>query len=296
MKKILTFLLVGLLTFSFVYAQDAAVEENVTVEKSSKIKLPNRLGAFFNYQPAVGAFGEYVKCNVGGGITYELGIPLPMACDLGVVAHGVFNYNPVKSDAVSSVWNMQYYAGAYLNVPFGSSGFAFHPELCYGLVCYYPTIGKDYVGNLNKTYLDQVIMLSAGLRFSNPKFANGNIELELAPTYTLTPEKQSCINFIGGRAGFVVTLNGDKKTPEEKAAIAVAKAEKQAAAAELKAAKEAEKAAAAEAKQKEKEEAAAAAAELKAAKEAEKAAAAEAKQKAKEEAAAAKAAAEESAE
>lgn len=243
MKKIVTVMCAFLALTFIIFAQEAGADAG---KKESVI--PVRIGGYGSFQPAFGSLKDFVKFNAGGGAAVEVGLPYTGMMGIGVSGHAEFNTNPVKVDSLLSVWNMQYYVGGYLSIPFGVTGISFHPEFDYGVVCYFPKKSPDYDGALKSTYVDQLLKVDLGFRYSNPKFA-GKLEFELAPTFSFTPEKKGSGVFIGGRLGILYRIAGPSGISEEALAAAAAskeaknaeeeaaKAEKQAAAAELKAAK-----------------------------------------------------------
>lgn len=202
MKKILAGLCILVAASVMVFAQ----ETEATEKSKFNWDLPVSVGAYGNFQGVVGPLAKYTGSNMGAGVSAEVGIPSVKFADFGVVASAAFNGNPVTSDILNSLWNMQFYGGVYVNIPIASSGFVFHPEVDYGIMCFFPT--PSYSGSeLKGCYVDQLLMANLGFRYSNEAVANGNIEFEIAPNIAITPEKGSAGLFIGGRIGVYYRIN-----------------------------------------------------------------------------------------
>ncbi len=176
---------------------------------SDETGFPQRIGAYFSYAPTVGVLREFVSSSIGGGIAYEFGFKLPLGMEFGPVAHLAVNGNPVRSDKIVSMMNLEFDIGAFFRLPFGKSGFVFQPEFDYGVLVYFPKVNSEYDNSdtIQGAYVDQLLQIGAGFRFSHPNFLNGNMEVELTPTYLFSPEQGETIHFIGFRTGFLYRLD-----------------------------------------------------------------------------------------
>ena len=198
MKKIIFALSVLLLASGTIFAQEAE-------EVKASAGINQRVGIMFNYEPSVGAIADYISCNAGGGISYELGIPFAGEMEFGFSGNAYFDYNPVKDDLLSYVWNTKFFAGAFIRIPIGG-GFAFQPEFDYGITMYFPKANPKYDNQLDSTYTDQLLQLGLGFRYSSQSFAKDKIEIAVAPTYTYSKEQEYSTHYIGFKAGILLKL------------------------------------------------------------------------------------------
>ena len=191
-------------------------EENKT--SSAAFGLTSlRAGIFGSYTPAIGSLSDYVSSGIGGGLSLECDFPLKAGENpsglvkilklFGFSFRASGNINPVKVETLSSMWNAQASLGLYARLPLFVEGLYFQPELDYGVVMNFPSLNPAYPDNeLSAMYIDQLIQLGLGIRYSNEKILNGRLEFEFAPTYTFCAEKSYSVNYIGGRLGVIYSI------------------------------------------------------------------------------------------
>ncbi|MCQ2241107.1 hypothetical protein [Treponema sp.] len=214
MKKILALIITFSISLGLVFAQEAQDVNAADTENNEKyLGFINdmRAGAFFNFEPAAGELSEFVFSSIGGGTSFEAGIPLPLFSQ-NTVIHGLlenfgasfrmtFDGGIMKGTSIDSLFTMRYTLGAYTRIPLPWNMFSIVPEIDYGLVFNFPKasgVGAKYVESV---YVDQILQLGAGVRFSHPEMLNGNLEFEFTPTYSLSPESGSSVHYIGFRLG-----------------------------------------------------------------------------------------------
>lgn len=204
MKKIFAFILTFSISFGFCFTQEAQKVKAAETENNEKylgfIK-DMRVGAFFNFEPAAGDLSEFVKSSIGGGASFEAGIPLPFLENFGLTFRMTFDGGIMKDSSLDSLFSMRYTFGAYTRIPFAGNMFAVVPEINYGLLLNLPKVSGNGSESLKNVYVDQLLQFGAGLRFSHPDMLNGKLEFEFTPTYSLSPELGSLIHYIGFRAG-----------------------------------------------------------------------------------------------
>lgn len=203
MKKILALLLTFSISFGICCAQEA---EDVNTAESENGKYLGFIkdmsaGAFFNFEPAAGELSEFVMSSIGGGVSFEAGIPLPFLENFGVSFRMTFDGGIMNDPIIDSLFSMRYTIGAYTKIPLPGNMFSIVPEIDYGLVFYFPEASGDVAKYLKNVYVDQILQLGAGIRFSHPVILNGNLEFEFTPTYSLSPESGSSVHHIGFRIG-----------------------------------------------------------------------------------------------
>ncbi len=204
MKKKLFFVLILLAAFSasiFAQEEDYDIDPEFSYTPGFEI-VNNRLGFYGEFSPVIGSFQELVTGNYGGGITAEA--ELFKYFGAGVKIGG--NYNPLKTEKLSSVWNLETALSLHVRIPLFAEGIYFQPEFDYGVFIYFPTIAPGYSGKLNPCYVDQMLQIGTALRIGSPKFLGGKVELDLCPLYTFSPEQGEMNSFIGGRAGIYIKM------------------------------------------------------------------------------------------
>lgn len=214
MKKILALVLTFIFSFGLAFGQatqDITDEEPKSNGKYLGFIKDMRAGSFFNFEPAAGDLSEFVFSSIGGGASFEAGIPLPLFSEIPFV-HGLldnfgvsfrmaFDDGIMKDTDIDSIFSMRYTLGAYTRIQLPGNMFSIVPEIDYGLALNFPKAsgeGAKYVGNV---YVDQVLQFGAGIRFAHQKMANGNLEFDFTPTYSLSPEYGSSVYYIGFRFG-----------------------------------------------------------------------------------------------
>lgn len=214
MKKILALILTFSISFGFCFAQEAQDINASESENNGKylgfIK-DMRAGAFLNFEPAAGDLSEFVMSSIGGGASFEAGIPLPLFSHNSLI-HGLlenfgtsfkmtFDGGIMKDTIMNSLFSMRYTLGAYTRIPLTGNMFSIVPEINYGLVLNFPKVSGDNAKYVKNVYVDQVLQFGAGVRFSHSNMLNGNLEFEFTPTYSLSPELGSSVHYIGFRFG-----------------------------------------------------------------------------------------------
>lgn len=195
------------LSFSLVcVAVNAQSGQQESTSSNSKISFL-AIGGFFDFEPAVGDLGDYMSCAIGGGLNFEMGLPIakiPLLNNFGLSFKMAINGALMKDTVIDSLFNMRFILGAFTKIPLGSQSFYFVPEINYGVALYFPKVAPDADSSYVKSvYADQLIQLGLGFRFTNQKMLKGNLELELIPTYTLSPEEGALVHYFGVRAGFM---------------------------------------------------------------------------------------------
>lgn len=167
------------------------------------------VGAHFLNQYAVGDWADYAKANIGGGISAEYTIPLelPANLDLGASVRAEAAHTLLKSDSpLESDNELRFGAGVWLRVPFALAGqaFAFQPEVAY-LYDLHHAEGKDGA-KTDGWYGDSTLSIALALRYTLPPLTN--LEVELAPLYTVALEKEgNSVHNLGFRLGAVWHIN-----------------------------------------------------------------------------------------
>lgn len=203
MKKLAAIFLSFSLVCVAVNAQSGQQENATSKSKISSLAI----GGFFNFEPAVGDLSDYMSSAIGGGLNFEMGLPIakiPLLNNFGLSFKMAVNGALMKDTVIDSLFNMRFILGAYTKIPLGSDSINFVPEINYGVALYFPKVAPDADSSYVKSvYADQVIQLGLGFRFTNQKMLKGNLELELTPTYTLSPEEDALVHYFGVRAGFM---------------------------------------------------------------------------------------------
>ncbi len=198
MKKFLLISFLALAVSGMLYAETS---DNSSGESGLS------LGAFVEYQPAMGPLADYVEASFGGGVVVEYILPFLSndGFSLGISGHVSGNVNPVSSELLSFMWNIKGAAGIFAKIHLGQTAFYLVPEVSYGAVINFPTTNPKYENELAAMYVDQMIQVAAGIRF-NPSFLGGKLEFEAAPVYTLCTEQTEMVHYLGARVGFLIKL------------------------------------------------------------------------------------------
>lgn len=229
MKKILAIILTFTISLGLVFSQEPQSEDEMESEENGKylgfIK-DMRAGAFFNFEPAAGDLSEFISSTMGGGASFEAGIPLPLFSENTVVHSLLNNFGAsfrmafdgglMKDTNVDSIFSMRYTLGAYTRIPLPGNMFSIVPEIDYGIVLNFPKASGDGAKYVETVYADQILQFGAGVRFSHQKMAKGNLEFELTPTYSLSPESGSTLHYIGFRFGALYKFaDKNRNSPDE---------------------------------------------------------------------------------
>lgn len=224
MKKILALILTISISLGFAFAQetlDAKQNETGSQEKYFGFIKDMKVGGFFNFEPAAGDLFEYAYSTMGGGVSLEAGIPLPFFTgvpvvgglmeNFGVSLRGAFDGALMRDTHITSIFTMRYTAGAYTRIPLPGNMFAIVPEINYGLVLNLPKATGENAGYVKDVYVDQIVQLGAGLRFTHPKLLDERLEFEFTPTYSLSPEDGYSVHLIGFRLGVLYKFADSSK-------------------------------------------------------------------------------------
>ena len=177
-------------------------------------------GGFLFNQYALGGWSDFASANLGGGLDAEYTIPafLPYNLDLGASIHFDAGHTFPKADTtLKSHSDIRLYTAAFLRIPFTflNQKFAFQPELGWGL-SFNHCIGQKH-SLANGWYTDQIITLSPALRYMAPVDFLSQVEFELSPYWTVSPEKAGeAVNFLGFRIGVVWHLQDFFKARKNK--------------------------------------------------------------------------------
>ena len=192
--------------------QQNEYNQQVQSLERNELNPSHRVGGYLSYEPVLGALHQFVACSLGGGATYELGIPLLQIFEIGPIVHLTVNDNIVTDERLASMVNLKFDIGCFFRIEFGKTGFALSPELDYGILVYFPKVSEGYTNStgISSAYVDQLIQIGLGLRYSHEKILNGNLEFDLTPTYSLSPEKHDLIHYLGFRLGALYKIGGTK--------------------------------------------------------------------------------------
>ncbi|MBQ3650262.1 MAG: OmpA family protein [Treponema sp.] len=164
-------------------------------------------GGFLFNQYALGGWSDFAAANFGGGFDAEYTIPafLPYNLDLGASIHFEAGHTFPKADTtLKSHSDLRLYVAAFLRIPFTFMGqnFAFQPEIGYG-ASFNHCIGQNH-SKAYGWYTDQIITFAPALRYIAPVDFLSNLEFELSPYWTFSPEQANeAVNFLGFRIGVV---------------------------------------------------------------------------------------------
>lgn len=181
------------------------------------------LGVTALNQYAVGDYGEYVLCNLGGGLVMEYALPLAQSYSWGFSLHGEYAHPLPKSGSIfKSDDEIRVTAGSWCRIPFalGNEWFAFQPELSLGIVRWNSKYDSQNITVSDKSHINFIVALAPALRWmATPAF-----DVELAPIFTFAPEKEANTMMIGARLGAVFHIQDAIVHKEEIAAIKAARA------------------------------------------------------------------------
>ena len=206
-KQLLSVLLAVSLISSFSAQETAAEEIDSAVPRYTGFSV----GAYFLNQYALGDWSDFANANIGGGLGAEYTLPqfLPFNIDLGASIRSEFAHVfPKSGSTLKSDDQLNFSLGAWLRFPFLLAGqsFAFQPELSYGVILHH---AKGQNGSaVDGWFTDSTLTLALGLRYTARAEFLKNIEFELSPVYTFSPEKENkIVNYLGFRMGAVWHFN-----------------------------------------------------------------------------------------
>lgn len=227
MKKLILILLIPLLITAAFAQSDGGTGEKSTAFAFFSDEVPRytgfAVGAHFLNQYALGDWADFATANIGAGLDAEYTLPafLPKNIDLGASLRGEFAHVFPKADGtLKSDDQLNFSLGAWMRLPFLLAGqtFAFQPELSYGLILHH---AKGQNGSsVDGWFSDSALSLALGLRYIAPVDSLKNLEFELAPTYTFSPEKENrSMNCLGFRLGAVWHFDAKGNLPAKKEAV-----------------------------------------------------------------------------
>lgn len=175
------------------------------------------LGISFIDQVPVGDYANFVRDTIGGGLTVEAALPLPLSfMELGVSGRIDYLHSlPKKGLTLSADDEMRFYAGAWLRVPFEIHGvqFAVQPELGYGLSVY-KTDGQKGA-KASGCYAGNLISFAPSLRWI--PLESRRLEVELSPLFTWVYERPPyVVAETGARLGILFRPFSDKKNTKSR--------------------------------------------------------------------------------
>ena len=215
MKKLILTILTAIFLLLPVVAQeseevfvDTEIYDEGTDSNSGFISTI-KLGGNFTASIPLGDLSEFTGLGYGGGIDFEMGIPIWILQDTPFVgqifknfAVGVeanYNYLVSKNENLANLMNIQACATALTLIPIGA-GFSVVPEIGIGVAINIPAETGGNI-NINNIYVDQIYSFSAGIRFSHPKMLNDRLEFQITPTYSISPEYNSAVQYFSFKFG-----------------------------------------------------------------------------------------------
>jgi hypothetical protein len=154
---------------------------------------------------------NYLDYSAGGGITGELGIPLPFLKIFGVSAHVQAAYvHPCAAGGIGTWYDVSACGGAWVNLPLlFLKGLSVRPEMCWGAVFHIvqPSFSNS---KLNGVYTDQMLQFACGIRYELP--ISVPLALDAAPVYTVIPEQDRLLQTLGFRLSVLYMFGRQKKT------------------------------------------------------------------------------------
>ena len=153
----------------------------------------------------IGDYSQFANANIGLSLAGEYTFPLnlPMNMDLGAGIRAEYGHVFPKSDtSLKSDEEIRAFANLWLRIPFKlfNQYFAFQPEVGGGLSTFFTKYQIDETEK-NGTYLSPFISIAPSLRWIPS--ALQNLEVELAPLFTIVPEKDKTTNMLGLRLGAI---------------------------------------------------------------------------------------------
>lgn len=234
MKKILFTLITFTLLIFPALAQEAVEEETVIeipseetvtepeeieeeyIEIKTSFDLPMKIGGNFSVSIPAGSLREFAGTGFGGGIDYEIGIPIPLLQDMpfaGMLfqnfaagARADFNYHLPNSEELSSLMNLQIVAAALTSIPLAETGLSAVPEIGIGLNINLPK-EKNEPKTLRPAYVDQIYTFGCGFRFVHENLLDEKLELTFTPLYSVSPEHGTAVHNFTFKFGAMYKIN-----------------------------------------------------------------------------------------
>lgn len=150
-------------------------------------------------QVPIGDYSQFANANIGLSLAGEYTFPLnlPMNMDLGAGIRAEYGHVfPKSNTSLKSDEEIRAFANIWLRIPFKlfNQYFAFQPEVGGGLSNFFTKYQIDETEK-NGTYLSPFISIAPSLRWIPS--ALQNLEVELAPLFTIVPEKEKTTNMLG---------------------------------------------------------------------------------------------------
>ena len=93
--------------------------------------------------------------------------------------------------------------GVWYSLLFGETGFAFEPSVEFGCIIQKSSIVSQQDNIPEKLYFDFVSQINPSFRFRHPDFLDDRVEVELSPVFTIIPQKNNILTYIGARIGLL---------------------------------------------------------------------------------------------
>lgn len=190
----------------------------------------------------IGDYSQFANASLGVSLAGEYTFPLnlPKNMDLGAGLHAEYGHVFPKSNvALKSDEEIRAFANIWLRIPFRlfNQYFAFQPEVGGGISTFF-TKYQSKETEKSATYISPFISIAPSIRWIPA--ALQNLEVELAPVFTIVPEKEKSTNMLGLRLGAI--WHFETSAEEKRKAKETKKAEKARLAEEARHAEETEKA------------------------------------------------------
>lgn len=157
-------------------------------------------------QFAIGDYSNYAIANLGLSLAgeYTFPIELPASMDLGAALRAEYAHVFPKADTIlKSDEELRFFAVMWLRIPFilGGQYFAFQPELGFGISNFFTTFKTPDGNEKRDSYLSPLISITPSVRWI-PK-AVQQLEIEVAPVFSIVPEKDNATMMLGARLGAI---------------------------------------------------------------------------------------------
>lgn len=182
----------------------------------------------------IGDYSQFANANLGVSLAGEYTFPLnlPKNMDLGARLRAEYGHVFPKSNvALKSDEEIRVFANIWLRIPFRlfNQYFAFQPEVGGGISTFF-TKYQSKEAEKSATYISPFISIAPSIRWIPA--ALQNLEVELAPVFTIVPEKEKSTNMLGLRLGaiwhFETSAEEKRKAKEAKKAEKARLAEEEA--------------------------------------------------------------------
>lgn len=178
----------------------------------------------------IGDYSQFANANLGVSLAGEYTFPLnlPKNMDLGAGLRAEYGHVFPKSNvALKSDEEIRAFANIWLRIPFRlfNQYFAFQPEVGGGISTFF-TKYQSKETEKSATYISPFISIAPSIRWIPA--ALQSLEVELAPVFTIVPEKEKSTNMLGLRLGaiwhFETSVEEKRKAKEAKKAEKAEKA------------------------------------------------------------------------